>query len=227
MKPLEKIVYVLIAIIIVAGAIIARVNEEWFRAHYVVEDGPLEWGTFVMFVLCGCLMIGRAFRLRKHRSALFVAVTAGAGLLFFFGAGEEISWGQRVFGIETPEWMNEHNKQGETNLHNLEFGEISINKLVFSKLLAVAMVLYLLVLPALASRIPKIEKLTEKFAIPLPTKNQIIAWILALGLPEVLVDSGKKGEVREVCAGLMLFVNLRFPRNSFLYEVEPEQQEKQ
>ncbi|MCL2038202.1 hypothetical protein FWG95_04370 [Candidatus Saccharibacteria bacterium] len=34
-------------------------------------------------------------------------------------AGEELSWGQRIFGWETPADYAQINKQGETNLHNL------------------------------------------------------------------------------------------------------------
>jgi hypothetical protein len=40
------------------------------------------------------------------------------GLLFFFGAGEEISWGQRIFHFQTPEILSS-NLQDEFNLHNL------------------------------------------------------------------------------------------------------------
>lgn len=39
------------------------------------------------------------------------------GLMFLFGAAEEISWGQRIIGFDTPEgWPN---RQDEANLHNL------------------------------------------------------------------------------------------------------------
>jgi len=41
------------------------------------------------------------------------------GIFFLFVAGEEISWGQRIFGLETPEVLQNHNVQGELNLHNL------------------------------------------------------------------------------------------------------------
>ncbi len=41
-------------------------------------------------------------------------------LVFFFGGGEEISWGQRILGLETPEGLRESNVQGELNFHNLE-----------------------------------------------------------------------------------------------------------
>jgi len=40
--------------------------------------------------------------------------------LFFFIAGEEISWGQRIFGWETPPWVEAHNIQDETTIHNLD-----------------------------------------------------------------------------------------------------------
>jgi hypothetical protein len=39
------------------------------------------------------------------------------GLLFLIG--EEVSWGQRIFGWETPESVAAVNKQEETNLHNI------------------------------------------------------------------------------------------------------------
>lgn len=46
-------------------------------------------------------------------------VYLGLALLFFFGAGEEISWGQRIFGFKTPAPLAQVNKQDELNLHNL------------------------------------------------------------------------------------------------------------
>lgn len=42
-----------------------------------------------------------------------------AALLMFVSL-EEISWGQRLFLISTPEWFQQHNVQGEINVHNLK-----------------------------------------------------------------------------------------------------------
>lgn len=53
-------------------------------------------------------------KLNKGRNIWFLLL----GLLFFFGAGEEISWGQRIFDFETPEFMAS-NIQGEFSVHNL------------------------------------------------------------------------------------------------------------
>lgn len=51
----------------------------------------------------------------------------GYGLLFFFGAGEELSWGQRIFGIETPASLSAVNEQEELNIHNLPLFNSVIN----------------------------------------------------------------------------------------------------
>lgn len=42
------------------------------------------------------------------------------GLLFFFAAGEEISWGTRIFAIDGGDAVRQRNLQGELNLHNLD-----------------------------------------------------------------------------------------------------------
>ncbi|MFT4561645.1 MAG: hypothetical protein ACI9BW_001386 [Gammaproteobacteria bacterium] len=50
----------------------------------------------------------------------------GVGLLCFGFAGEEISWGQHWVGWQSPEYFVEHNRQGETNFHNvnIHFGRV-------------------------------------------------------------------------------------------------------
>ena len=58
-----------------------------------------------------------SYTLVKRTAFLLLAIT------FFFGAGEEISWGQRVFGLDTPDSIAETNKQGELNFHNLDSSE--------------------------------------------------------------------------------------------------------
>jgi len=51
-------------------------------------------------------------------------------LLFMFFVGmEEISWGQRIIGIETSDFFMEHNHQREFNLHNLSF--VKYTKMLF------------------------------------------------------------------------------------------------
>ncbi|MFQ5630848.1 MAG: hypothetical protein ACE5I1_18920 [bacterium] len=47
----------------------------------------------------------------------FLYIILAIGIIFLIG--EEISWGQRIFGWETSDTMKEINKQGETNFHNI------------------------------------------------------------------------------------------------------------
>jgi hypothetical protein len=53
-------------------------------------------------------------------------ILLGFALAFFFGGGEEISWGQRIFNIATPDEINAINDQGEITVHNLDFGGVNI-----------------------------------------------------------------------------------------------------
>ncbi len=49
------------------------------------------------------------------------------GLALVFGAGEEISWGQRIFGFATPGFLQEVNSQGEFTVHNIGAADTAIN----------------------------------------------------------------------------------------------------
>lgn len=95
-----------------------QVNRDIFR-FLLQEDGPAEWLSAIAFVLTGFVSIRIALARFKsgHRwqAWLFIAVA----LVMMFAGGEEISWGQRVFGWETPQEIVDINDQGETNLHNI------------------------------------------------------------------------------------------------------------
>jgi amino acid transporter len=102
----------------------------------IEEDGFVEWvGTVGLFVGAVCffwafLIAGRpAYRDRYgpwKRLALL-----GLALVLFVAAGEEISWGQRLFGLSTPESLGAVNTQDETNLHNIDFFQnaLSVDRL--------------------------------------------------------------------------------------------------
>ncbi len=84
------------------------------------EDGLFEWLGALCLLLGSCFFVLSVRELRHGgapwvKQASFVAI----GLFLFLAFGEEISWGQRIFGIETPEALLRVNSQGETNLHNL------------------------------------------------------------------------------------------------------------
>ncbi|MBK8021614.1 MAG: hypothetical protein IPK19_09330 [Chloroflexi bacterium] len=85
------------------------------------EDSVIEWLTVIVFIVGGFYAGLSAGRLLRRRRWALGLVFSGVALMAIFIAGEEISWGQRILGIETPEWMAEINWQGELNLHNTDY----------------------------------------------------------------------------------------------------------
>jgi hypothetical protein len=83
--------------------------ESWTR-----EDGPIENLQALLYATGGLFFLVVGFRHRRNPWAWLLAV----GLLLC--AGEEISWGQRIFGFGTPSGLDGVNIQNEANLHNIE-----------------------------------------------------------------------------------------------------------
>ncbi len=82
------------------------------------EDGPFETATCAAYFAASLVASLTAMRLRRRSLPLDAAFYVVLALGFFFVAGEEISWGQRLFGVKAPEYFREHNFQKELNLHN-------------------------------------------------------------------------------------------------------------
>ncbi len=81
------------------------------------EDGPIEWLTAICFVAAAVLATREACRSRRQRlDRTALGLIAAFCLLV---AGEELSWGQRLFAFQPPELFLESNYQQEANLHNL------------------------------------------------------------------------------------------------------------
>lgn len=104
-----------VAVVALAATIPVRPLYRWL----VAEDSVIEWSQVAVLLLAGLAyawmawLLWRNGRTRLAAFALLVAVGA------VFLAGEEISWGQRLFGWVTPEQLEVINRQGETNVHNI------------------------------------------------------------------------------------------------------------
>jgi hypothetical protein len=90
------------------------------------EDHFFEWlGT--IFLLATSIICFIAFLKDKTGNDLFLFKTQKNyflfvfTLMFFFAFGEELSWGQRLFHVQSPELLKEINYQQEINIHNLNF----------------------------------------------------------------------------------------------------------
>lgn len=89
-------------------------------------------------------------------------VYLGLALVFFFGAAEEISWGQRILGFETPEPMSQVNRQEEFNLHNLSAWEAS-ELLDPDRMFDMFWFLFAVFIPVVALLLPSFRRFANKF----------------------------------------------------------------
>ena len=80
------------------------------------EDSWVENLTAVWFLLAGLLLFVTAL---VERSFFRRCVYILGGLAMVFAAGEEISWGQRLFGFATPDFLMPLNEQKEFTVHNI------------------------------------------------------------------------------------------------------------
>ncbi|HET6594601.1 MAG TPA: hypothetical protein VFG81_03195 [Anaerolineales bacterium] len=102
-------------------------------------------------------------RLDNHWDSLVKKfVYLGLALVFLFGAGEEISWGQRILGFKTPEPLSQVNRQEEFNLHNLTAWEAS-DFLDPDRLFDIFWFLFAVLLPAIALVVPTFRKFAGRF----------------------------------------------------------------
>jgi len=124
------------------------------------EDGPLE-NLATLLTLGAGLLFGIAYiRHKKQRPYLFLALAFLMLFVFF----EEISWGQRFFGLDTPDTFERINAQKELNLHNYTPIYKYVNGVVYTGL-----DLYLIGLPLLILVVSGLHKLLLKFKIPIPS----------------------------------------------------------
>lgn len=195
-----------------------------FNEHYAQEDGLVENETALMLLAISLLCLYHLFKLRKFKKPLWKLGTLAFAVLFFFAAGEEISWGQRIFGVESSEFFMENNAQGETNLHNLVVGDTKINKLIFSQLLMITMVLYLVAIPLLYRKVGWIRKLADMFAVPIVEWRHTIAFIACTVLISI-IPADRKWEVYELAFGVMFFLIFLSPFNNHIFSGEKKKEE--
>ncbi|MCA9370128.1 MAG: hypothetical protein H6774_02350 [Pseudomonadales bacterium] len=87
------------------------------------EDSVFEYLTCFFFFGAAATLSVAGWSLRHSKTALLkllAVVLCTGGLVFFVAGGEEISWGQRLLGIETPEEIAKVNSQQEITIHNLD-----------------------------------------------------------------------------------------------------------
>ena len=211
-KQIDLMIMILIAMLLVVTVGVYMLSPSYFALRFAAEDGLVEYGTAVALLVASLILLRNGVSLRGKATRLAVGLTFFYAFLFFFGAGEEISWGQRIFGWETSEAMKEINRQDETTIHNIEIGGVALTKHLFGPVLTVTILLYLLVLPLLYPRVSGVARFVDRIALPVPGLRHA-AFALIGSLVIAAIDVDRKWEVYELVFGLLVVSIFLLPQN--------------
>ncbi len=217
----EILLLIFTSTLVITGIVIARIDVLWFENNYAVEDGFVENWTLVPLLIAAVYAITRIYKLRKYKTSAFIITMSFITVFSIFVAGEEISWGQRIFNTESSAFFKENNVQGETNLHNMVIGGTKINKLIFSQLMVVAVGFYLLILPYLYHRKSAVRAFCTRWGIPVARAYQMVACIL-LFVCISFIPSGKNAEILEAGITTLFLLIFLFPANKSAFELPTE-----
>jgi len=186
------------------------------------EDGLFETSGALMYFLASILFIylyfkskfGNDFFFFKTKRNLFYLLL---GFLFFICFGEEISWGQRIFNIDTPELIAKINVQKEINVHNLFFLQRSGKEgaevwYTTSRLMAIFWFLYCILIPILQNNFKKLSNFFATLNLPIVpiwigslfALNYIFSKLLEK-IPDHLYIL-EIAEIKEANVGLLFFI---------------------
>jgi len=213
----EKLAYVFLIFVFGLGIYYANTNLLFFDEVYTKEDGFAEYGTAILLLSSSILLFSRFITLFKSKKTFWKVGIFLIATVFLFGAGEEISWGQRIFNVESSEYFIENNAQGETNLHNMVVDGKKINKIIFSQLLTIVLVIYLIIAPLLYRKFEAIKNLANLFAVPIVKWQHTIAFLASTGLV-ALMPSDRKWELYELAFGVIFFLIFLNPLNKNIYK---------
>jgi hypothetical protein len=173
--------------------------------EYIREDGLIEYMTTLFLLFSSLVCIFRAFHNRKMKKPLWILTWILIALLFFFAAGEEISWGQRLFGVKSSEFFLHNNIQGETNFHNLIVEGKNLNIMIFSRLMFLCLFIYFVFSRLLVWKIPFIHDLVEKFNLPLPGIQHIFIMLVS-SFMVILIQITRQSELHELSFAFVFFM---------------------
>lgn len=171
----SDLLFLVAAIIFLALTYLPLFAKENILDAFVREDGIFEdltalyfFGTFILFAVA-------LFHLRPI-SWLMKLSYAGLALLFLFGAGEEISWGERIFDWDDHNFIRGINVQEELTIHNLKYfqGEDAIIPISTSQIFTVFAFIIAVLIPLAGRPSPKLERfIASRFPV-LPLKFGIL-----------------------------------------------------
>ena len=205
-----------ITLILISGTIVSAliyyINFDLYRT-LIKEDGLYEYITAFTLLLSSMLLLFRLVKTGRSKTTAWIIFNVLLISGLFFGFGEEISWGQRIFSLESGDFFLENNLQKETNLHNLKLHGVKINIVLFSYIIPIVFGLYFFFSLLLYKKNQFVKNLIDKFGIPIPGIHHIIILLIA-ALIITTVPENRKWELWECSLVLILFLVLLQPYNT-------------
>jgi hypothetical protein len=205
---LKAFLYTL-ALVHVLLAILWSYTHPGLYQAYTTEDGYIELTTAFLLLMTSFLCLYKALSGKRRMPVVFFSLAA---VVFFFGFGEEISWGQRIFGFATPQELQKINTQEEFSFHNIHIRDISLNRLVFSSGLYTGVFLYFLAFPVLYRRKTWFRNLIDQIGLPIPSTTLSILYLVAF-FSLLLIEQERKWEVQEFALACFIFFAFLLPCN--------------
>ncbi len=178
---------------------------------FVEEDGIIEYSTAVLLLSVSIYFINKLLKKSKVISSKNIGIILFS-IIFFFGFGEEISWGQRIFNVETPLFFSENNLQSETNIHNLMIGGVKLNKLIFTNVLFFIFLFYFLAVPYLYTKSNNVKSIINRFSIVIPKYSQSIIFICSTIIIYIF-DHDRISEIWECLFAFTMLITSISPLN--------------
>jgi hypothetical protein len=223
---------------VVTFASIPAMNGEW-ALRLSAEDSFYENLTAIFFLAASliCFLV-----YRRNHNVWYLLLS----IFLFMGFGEEISWGQRIFGFSTPEVVDKLNVQHEFNIHNLEpvnpFGFDHVWKTDWRRFFTINTMfravcfLYGIVFPLGFMYSGTLRTIIEKTRLPLPPFSFgvffLIIWVL-MRIVSAYTPSGNyffpwrdaNEEISECCTSLVwLAISMFFLKTTGKQSTRPREQ---
>ena len=171
---------VIVSFVVIVGFYIIFLSLTDVKSYssLIKEDGLIEYASTVFWLLAAMVLLADIVTKIKRKTTHFFYYLSYTTLmvLFIICAGEEISWGQRLIGISTPEFLTKVNVQNEMTLHNI--GSISI----FSNAFFLATLVFFLCIPILAGRYVQLNKYLYFYSFPISNRFVIYVFLMSLSI---------------------------------------------
>ena len=199
-RPHLFTVYLLLAVLAIGYLILAV----WFPLtyiHFTYEDLYGEWGQTYLFLLAGLFSGWLATKPLPYRWFFMLL-----GIACLYTVLEEISWGQRLLGFESPYLFDQYNLQQETNIHNFLTGPFhTTTKNLIEALMVFFLVAYGVFYPVLVRKQWPIAVWFEKKGIAPPPAYLWPFFLVAAPL-EVGFFHFNEAEVAELLIGSAVLI---------------------